>query len=134
MAVGERCEIPGIGPIPVTTAAAMMGTGAKIREVPRDGDSLPDYSAASRYLPAWLTAWLDARYPVCGVDGCDADFRLQYDHVLAVEDGGLTEQSNPWRLCPYHHDAKTNRGWRVTGTTHDWNLVPPGGPDDPDPP
>jgi len=132
---GERCEITGIGPVPVTVAKTML-VDAKIREVPHAA-ALPEFTSTGRYYPAWMTAWLDTRYPVCGVEGCDAEFRLQYDHVVAREDGGLTELDNLWRLCPYHHSLKTNRGWQVTGTTHEWNLVPPDqsdATDDPDPP
>lgn len=130
---GERCEISGIGPIPVTIAKAMLDD-AKVREVPRNGAELPEYSSDRRYYPAWLTAWLDARYPVCGAKSCDADFRLQYDHVFPMEEGGRTERDNLWRLCPHHHDLKTNHGWRITGATHRWDLAPPDRPDDPDPP
>jgi hypothetical protein len=32
---------------------------------------------------------------------------------------------------PHHHTLKTHYGWRVVGSTHDWDLAPP---DDPDPP
>lgn len=133
---GERCEITGIGLIPVTIAKAML-EDAKVRAVPRTGSELPEYSSDSRYYPPWLIAWLDARYPVCGAQGCDADFRLQYDHVVALADGGRTERDNLWRLCPHHHDLKTNHDWRITGTIHNWDLVPPDAPDppdDPDPP
>jgi len=127
---GERCEIPGIGPIPVTIARAMLAD-AKVRAVPRDGELLPQYSSDGRYYPQWLKDWLDQRYPVCGQPGCDADFHLQYDHVVALEDGGRTEKDNLWRLCWHHHDLKTNRGWTVKGTPHRWELVPPDGRDPP---
>ena len=51
--------------------------------------------------------------------------------MIPLAEGGRTEAANTWRLCPHHHDLKTYFGWQVTGTTHDWDLVPP---DDPDPP
>ena len=74
----------------------------------------------------------EARYPTCGVRGCANDRFLQTDHVVALADGGLTEDGNLWRLCTFHHDKKTYAGWKVVGTTHNWNLVPPD--NDPDPP
>ncbi len=40
---GERCEIAGVGPIPVTIARAMLAS-AKVRAVPRDPALLPEYS------------------------------------------------------------------------------------------
>jgi len=130
VAIGSRCEIVGVGPIPVTIARAMLAD-AKVRAVPLDGALLPEYVADNRYYPQWMRDWLDQSYTVCGQPGCDADFRLQYDHVVAIEDGGRTEIDNLWRLCWHHHDLKTNHGWKAVGTPHDWKLVPP---DDPDPP
>jgi HNH endonuclease len=121
---GERCEIPGIGQIPVTIARRMLAD-AKVREIPRDGALLPDHSTDKRYYPPWMTAWLDQRYPVCGQPGCDADFQLENDHVVALEDGGRTELANLWRLCKHHHRLKHDRGWKVVGEPHDWRLVPP---------
>jgi hypothetical protein len=121
----DRCEITGIGPIPRTIAAEMLAD-AKVRAIPPDIEDLPPYSTTSRYAPKWLTDWLDAKYPVCGTKGCDADLGLQYDHVVALEDGGRTEAKNLWRLCPRHHRLKTRRLWTVTGTTRDWDLQPAG--------
>lgn len=42
----------------------------------------------------------------------------------ALADGGLTTDDNLWRLCPHHHALKTHGGWKVVGTTHNWDLVP----------
>lgn len=129
--IGQRCELVGIGPIPVTIAKAMLAD-AKVRAVPATLEELPEFAGESRYRPQWLTDWLDQRYPTCGQPGCDADFRLQYDHVVGVAEGGLTEPDNMWRLCPHHHRLKTVGGWNVRGEPHDWRLVPPGaGPDPP---
>ena len=130
VAIGSRCEIVGVGPIPVTIARAMLAD-AKVRAVPAEVASLPDHESDGRYYPQWMRDWLDQHYSVCGQPGCDADFRLQYDHVVALEHGGTTTISNLWRLCPHHHGLKTNRGWKVEGSPHEWKLVPP---DTPDPP
>ena len=130
VAIGSRCEIVGVGPIPVTIARAMLAD-AKVRAIPADVALLPEHERDGRYYPQWMRDWLDQHYSVCGQPGCDADFRLQYDHVVALEDGGLTTISNLWRLCPHHHDLKTNHGWKIVGTAHDWKLVPPDGRDPP---
>ena len=135
----QRWSIPGIGPIATATAQQMMRGGTTVHTLPTDHEHLDDYSSEGRYVPTELRRWLAARYPVCGVTGCDADFRLEIDHVQALEDGGLTEIENLWCCCPRHHRLKHHAGWRITGTTHDWNLIPPdtepeARPDDPDPP
>ncbi|MEX0665740.1 MAG: DUF222 domain-containing protein [Acidimicrobiia bacterium] len=132
---GERCEIPGVGPIPVAIGTRMLAA-AKVREVPAESSALPDYSSGRRYYPPWLVAWLDQQYPVCGVEGCDRDFLLETDHVVPLSEGGRTEVDNLWRICWYHHDLKTNRGWKATGSPQQWELVPPDrvGPGDRGPP
>jgi len=130
IAIGSRCEIVGVGPIPVTIARSMLAD-AKVRAVPREMSLLPEFTTDGRYYPQWMRDWLDQNYSVCGQPGCDADFRLQYDHVVALEDGGLTNIDNLWRLCWHHHDLKTNRGWKVVGEPHSWKLVPPDSPDPP---
>jgi hypothetical protein len=127
---GERCEIEGIGPIPVTIARQML-TDANIRTMTAAGSEFDDIDTGSRYIPADLRRWLDATYPTCGVEGCDVDHGLEYDHVVPVSEGGPTTKDNLWRLCRYHHQLKSNERWRVAGTTHAWHLEPPrdGGPD-----
>ena len=127
---GERCEITGVGPAPVTTARALLDD-ARVSVLVRDGDDITTVSTPTRTIPAKLRRALEARYPTCGVKACANDQFLQIDHVLAVEDHGRTELANTWRICPHHHKLKTHYGWKVVGTPGDWDLVPP---DDPDPP
>ena len=129
----ERCEIVGLGRVPVATIHQLLDDGARVREVPVGGAHLDDISRDDRYVPAELAAWLDVTYPVCGVPGCDIDFRLERDHVVALTDGGLTTKNNLWRVCAHHHRLKHCAGWRVIGTPHHWDLVPPNGGDDRNP-
>jgi hypothetical protein len=127
---GERCEITGVGPVPVTTARALLDD-ARVSILIRDGDDITAVSKPTRTIPAKLRRAVEARYPTCGVKTCSNDQFLEIDHVVAVEDHGRTEDANLWRICRHHHKLKTHAGWRVTGTIHNWDLVPP---DDPDPP
>jgi len=127
---GERCDVTGIGPAPVTTARALLDD-ASVAVLVRDGDDVTAVSSPKRTIPIKLRRALEARYPTCGVKSCANDQFLQIDHVVALEDGGRTEIANAWRICPHHHDLKTYCGWRVVGEPGNWDLVPP---DDPDPP
>jgi hypothetical protein len=127
---GERCEITGVGPVPVTTARALLSDAA-VTVLVRDDDDITAVSKPTRTIPAKLRRALEARYPTCGVKKCANDQFLEIDHIVPLAAGGRTEFCNLWRICPHHHHLKTYFGWRVTGTTHDWELVPP---DDPDPP
>ena len=127
---GERCEIEGIGPIPVTMARAMLDD-ARVSVHAHDGTEIATISSPKRTIPAPLRKWLEASYPVCGVDGCTDDWRLEIDHIIGVEDGGRTKKDNLWRLCRHHHKLKTFYGWKVVGPPGNRTLV---APDDPDPP
>jgi Domain of unknown function (DUF222)/HNH endonuclease len=127
---GERCEITGVGPVPVTTARALLNDAA-VTVMTRDGDDITAVSRPTRTIPIKLRRALETRYPTCGVKGCANELFLEIDHVVPVAEGGRTEIDNLWRLCSHHHALKTYRGWRVVGQNGDRDLVPP---DDPDPP
>ncbi|MGH9048870.1 MAG: DUF222 domain-containing protein, partial [Acidimicrobiia bacterium] len=86
---GERCEISGVGPIPVTTARALLDD-AVVSVLARDGDDITTVSSPKRTIPAKLRRALEAKYPACGVNGCANDRFLQIDHVTPVGDGGPT--------------------------------------------
>ncbi len=127
---GERCEISGVGPAPVTTARALVDD-AVVSVLVRDGDDITAVSTPTRTIPAKLRRALEARDPTCPVKGCANDQFLQIDHIVPLAEGGRTELANLWRPCSHHHDLKTYFGWKVVGENGDRDLVPP---DDPDPP
>src|SRR5204863_7332063 len=98
---GERCELVGIGPIPVTMARAMLDD-ARITVFARDGTEIVKVSSPTRTIPAKLRRWLERAYPRCGVARCGVDQRLQIDHIIAVDNHGPTSQDNLWRLRLSH--------------------------------
>jgi Domain of unknown function (DUF222)/HNH endonuclease len=121
---GERCEIAGIGPVPVTTARALLDD-ARVTVMVRDGDHITAVSTPKRTIPTKLRRALEARYPTCAVSTCANDQFLEIDHVVPLEDHGRTELTNLWRLCSHHHRLKTYEGWNVVGQNGDRDLVPP---------
>jgi hypothetical protein len=121
---GERCEIVGIGPVPVKTARALLDD-ASVTVMTRDGDDITAVSRPTRTIPTKLRRALETRYPTCGVPACANDQFLEIDHVVPIEDHGATEIENLWRLCSHHHALKTYQGWRVVGANGDRDLVPP---------
>jgi len=127
---GERCEIDRVGPVPVTTARALLDD-ASVAVLVRDGDDITAVTSPKRTVPIKVRRALEADYSTCGVQACANDQFLEIDHVVPLAEGGRTELANLWRLCPHHHDLKTYFGWRVVGEPGNWDLVPP---DDPDPP
>jgi hypothetical protein len=104
---------------------------ARITVLAREGTEIVKVSSPKRTIPASLRRWVERAYPRCGVAGCGVDQRLQIDHIVGVEDHGLTCKENLWRLCVHHHKLKTFYRWRVVGPPECRQLVPP---DDPDPP
>jgi hypothetical protein len=127
---GERCEISGMGAVPVTMARALLND-ARVSVMTANGDDITTVSSPKRTIPAKLRRALEAQYPTCGVKACANDHFLEIDHVVPLADGGRTELGNAWRICPHHHLLKTYFGWKVVGEPGSWDLVPP---DDPDPP
>jgi hypothetical protein len=124
---GEHCELEHIGPVPVTTARHLFDD-SRITVIAHDGHDVTKVSTPKRTIPAALRRALEARYPTCGVTGCDASTFLQIDHITPIEAGGETNLENTWRLCTHHHDLKSYRCWRVVGNGASRTLLPPGSP------
>ena len=127
---GEQCELAGIGPIPVTIARSLL-SDARVTVLARDGGEIIELGPPKRTIPAKLRRWLEATYPVCGVEGCDVEHGLQIDHIIGIEEPGPTTRENTWRICTHHHKLKTFYGWHVVDEPDGRRLV---APDDPDPP
>jgi HNH endonuclease len=113
-----------VGPVPVTTARALLDD-ASVAVLVRDGDDVTAVSSPKRTIPAKLRRALESRYPTCGVKVCANDQFLEVDHVVPIAEGGRTELANAWRICSRHHQLKTYFGWKVVGEPGNWDLVPP---------
>jgi hypothetical protein len=127
---GERCEIAGVGPMPVTTARALLDD-CSVAVLVRDGDEITAVSSPKRTIPMKLRRALEAKYPTCPVQNCANDQFLEIDHIVPLAEGGRTELSNLWRPCSHHHHLKTYFGWKVVRVDGQLDLVPPGDPDPP---
>jgi Domain of unknown function (DUF222)/HNH endonuclease len=127
---GERCEIAGGGPMPVTTARALLDD-CSVAVMVRDADEITAVSSPKRTIPIKLRRALEAKYPTCPVQSCANDQFLEIDHIVPLAEGGRTELSNLWRPCSHHHHLKTYFGWKVVRVDGELDLIPP---DDPDPP
>ena len=121
---GERCEIDRFGPVPVSTARALLDDAA-VAVLVRHGEDITAVSSPKRTIPVKLRRALEAKYPTCGVKSCANDKFLEVDHVVPVEKHGETNILNTWRICSHHHDLKTYGGWRVVGEPGNRDLVPP---------
>jgi hypothetical protein len=106
---GDVCEIPGIGPVPVSVARE-LSHDAVLKGLIVDGTDVRSISHLGRTIPARLRTAIEETYPECAVEGCHVDRHLEIDHKVPVADGGKTELPNLQRLCRHHHDEKHTGG------------------------
>jgi len=111
---GERCFIPGVGPIPVAAARRLASDGI-VKAVLADDADIRAVAHFGRTIPAKIRTALEARDVTCVVPDCDEREDLEIDHIRPLGEGGETSLSNLARLCRWHHSLKTHRGWRIAG-------------------
>jgi hypothetical protein len=128
---GERCEVPGVGPIPVA-AARGFAADAFLKAVVVKGQEVKAVAHLGRSVPERLRTALIERDPVCVVPGCSEDKDLEIDHVVPVYRGGRSTLYNLARLCRWHHYQKTFHGYVLRRVTGGWAFHPPNGPPPPD--
>lgn len=117
---GERCEIPGVGPID-PAAAREIAQDAFISGVVFDGTDLRTMKRWGRSIPVEVrTALMLGKAPEfkgarC-VD-CGNRFGLEMDHVVPLSEGGETSLANIEPRCELCHDKKTaqDRGRAKSG-------------------
>jgi hypothetical protein len=106
---GDLCEIPGVGPIPVSVARK-LSQDAILKALIVDGTDVRSISHPGRTIPAKLRTAVEEAYPECAADGCHADRHLEFDHIVPVSEGGPTAFGNLQRFCHWHHDEKHTGG------------------------
>jgi hypothetical protein len=121
---GERCEIPGIGPIPVTLAR-QMSEDCILKVLLTKGVDVVAVAHGGYTIPAHLRTALDVRDPKCIVPGCDARRRLQKDHRNTFGRTQVTKLEDLAHLCPFHHYLKTFCGYTYRGGPGTWEWIPP---------
>ena len=126
---GERCEIAGIGPIPVTIRVACSTTPASRSWAAQGGEVT---RSPHRIGPSPQTPPLArSPYPVCGVEGCDCSERLEIDHVIPVEAHGPGDEINCWRISPTTTNSRPTTAGKSKDPSAHAGCVPP---DEPHPP
>ncbi|MGI8775651.1 MAG: HNH endonuclease signature motif containing protein [Actinomycetota bacterium] len=111
---GERCEITGIGPVPVATAQALV-TDSLLAVIAAKGTDIREVTSHSATIPTKVRTALQLKGRRCRVPGCGATHGLEIDHDHPRHLGGPTALKNLGWLCPYHHYLKTYRGYGFTG-------------------
>jgi hypothetical protein len=122
---GEICEIPGVGPVPVSVARAVLSHGL-LELVLHDGKDVHAIVTKTRHVPEALKIAIEERDETCKVRGCDATEHLERHHTEEYAEHHVTSYRVLGRLCPPHHDMVTHDGYTIE--VHDdgtWTLHPP---------
>jgi hypothetical protein len=121
---GEQCEIPGIGPIPVTVARR-LSEDAFLKVLVTKGVDVVAVAHGGRTIPAHLRSAVEIRDRKCIVPGCDVRRGLQIDHRNAFGRTQVTKLDDLALLCRWHHHKKTFLGYTYRGGPGTWEWVPP---------
>lgn len=122
---GERCEVPGVGPVPLDVVVNVLGE-ATAKLVITDGVDVRTVCHLGRTVPAHLDTALEARDQTCVVPGCNVSLCLEIDHwKIPYARGGPTALWNLARICRFHHRLKTYDGYVLSGGPGKWEWHPP---------
>ena len=124
---GETCSIPGIGPLPVALVRQVLGDSL-LELVITEGQDVRAIVTKSRYIRRALQIALEERDPTCCVPGCEMSDPLETDHRTDYAKGGPTSLENLARLCPFHHDLKSHKHWKLEGGPGNWRFERPDPP------
>jgi hypothetical protein len=107
---GERCEIPGVGPVNVEWARQLLGD-AFVTAVITKGRDIATVAHVGRHVPAEVRTAMLVGGRECDVEGCECRTYLELDHSeIDYAAGGPTAYWNLTWLCWKHHRRKSS-GW-----------------------
>jgi hypothetical protein len=125
---GERCDIPGVGPVPVAHVIELLGSHAFVSFVVRNGVDITTVARIGRHIPRDVLTALIVAGTECAIEGCHHRAFIQWDHIIEHARHGPTSFRNLQPLCVHHHGLKTS-GWvlgRSIPGTRKRRLYPPG--------
>jgi hypothetical protein len=126
---GEVCDIPGLGPVPVSVVRAMIETGdVFLSVVVTRGHDVHTVAHLGRAPTAYQQTGLDWLQPTCIVETCHSPARLQIDHRHDWATTKVTLLRWLDRLCTHHHDLKTRNNWMLVDGQGRRPMVPPDDP------
>jgi hypothetical protein len=125
---GERCEIPGVGPVSVEYVRGLLGD-CLFKMFVTSATDIHAVWSSGRHMRRDVRAGLILRDPRCVVPGCDTRLGLECDHwVTDFAEGGLTALDNLARICKRHHRQRTHEGYELRRGPEGWEWIPPAVP------
>ena len=94
--------------------SSRLACDAEVVPIARGADgSVLDVGRQHRTAGWRLRKALEARDGGCGFPGCGSQMRTHAHHIIHWAEGGETALNNLVLLCPFHHRAVHEGGWRV---------------------
>ena len=125
----ERCEVPGLGAVPLSMVEQVVGD-ARLELVVTRGVDVASVCSLGRTVPRSMAQALRARDPVCVAPGCGTAHGLETHHWLVpFARDRRTTLGGICRICSFHHDLVTYAGWDLVGGPGQWRLLRPDDPD-----
>jgi hypothetical protein len=123
----EICEIPGLGPIPATTARELLGDSV-LKLVITKGIDVANVTHLGRSptVAQRVALWWQA--PECTAEGCTRARWLENDHQLGWAETRRTCLDELDPLCKHEHRLKTLFGWSLVDGKGKRPFVPPTDP------
>jgi Domain of unknown function (DUF222) len=128
----ERCELTGLGPVPVRVARDILGDSI-LKLVLTRGHDVASVVHLGRGPSAAQQIALLWSQPTCSRLGCDQPWtNTEIDHRTPWADTHHTVLDDLDRLCRHDHRLKTHHGWALVAGTGKRDMVPPDHPQHPD--
>jgi hypothetical protein len=108
---GERCEIPGVGPVNVEWVRSLLGESF-VTAIVKKGRDITTVAHFGRHIPVHLRTAMIVGGRECSAEGCHNRGYLELDHERDFAKGGPAAWWNLDWYCSVDHDRKT-RGWTL---------------------
>jgi hypothetical protein len=122
---GEVCEVPGVGPVPVTHAEQVLSHGL-LQLVITDGVDVQTVVSNTRHVPTALKIAIHERDQRCKIRGCDRTIGLHRHHTTPFGQTHHTTYAELGNVCDQHHHLIHDRDHAIEdhrdGT---WSLRAP---------
>jgi hypothetical protein len=127
-APGDTCQVPGVGPVPLSVVHRLMDDDPIVKAVVTKGRDITAVATLTRSIKDDLRlAVLAANDLTCAVPGCQNRRFLELDHRHEFHKGGPTSYENLRPLCSFHHDLRTNFEFELRGRPGSYEWVAPDG-------
>jgi hypothetical protein len=125
---GEPCQIPGVGPVPVSVVHRLLEDDPIIKAIVTKGRDITALATITRSLKDDLRlAVLASNDLCCAVPNCDKHRFLEFDHEWEYHKGGPTSYDNLRPLCSFHHSQRTDESYELRGSPGSYEWIAPDG-------